>query len=212
MPARESVLPPSVEAAPARSADREPLIPADWPGTWVPNFSDWRLGDIVLVRAGEDLFGPALRVAQQASFSPLARRGCSWTHAAIYVGAGDVVDASFGRGVVRQSVWNYCQTRALRVRRLPLPLGTPEAREAAVEAALGRVGRPYSTPEVVRSKLVPRTSPLEHTFYCSTFVALCWADATGFALWQGWAHRPLYPAVLAEHELLDDVALAWMPF
>ena len=36
---------------------REPLVPVAWPGTYVPNFSDWREGDIVLVHRASDAIG-----------------------------------------------------------------------------------------------------------------------------------------------------------
>ena len=100
---------------------REPLVPAAWSGTYVPNFSDWREGDIVLVHRAPDVIGYAIQASQAASLSPVTRAGSICSHAAVYIGGGMVVDATRSASVSAQSVWNYCQTRAIQVRRLSDP-------------------------------------------------------------------------------------------
>ena len=100
---------------------REPLVPAAWSGTYVPNFSDWREGDIVLVHRAPDAIGYAIQASQAASLSPVTRAGSICSHAAVYIGGGMVVDATRSASVSAQSVWNYCQTRAIQVRRLSDP-------------------------------------------------------------------------------------------
>lgn len=46
---------------------REPRVPGAWPGTHVPNFSDWRGGDIVLVHRTPDAIGYAIQASQTVS-------------------------------------------------------------------------------------------------------------------------------------------------
>jgi len=48
---------------------RKPLVPAAWPGTYVPNFCDWREVDIVLVHRAPDAIGYAIQASQAASLT-----------------------------------------------------------------------------------------------------------------------------------------------
>ena len=64
---------------------REPLGPVAWPGTYVPNFSDWREGDIVLFHRTPDAIGYAIQVSQATSLSAVTRSGRIWSYAATYV-------------------------------------------------------------------------------------------------------------------------------
>lgn len=174
----------------------------------MPNLSDWRPGDIVLVRKAGGLAGAMLAAGQAASFSTVSRAGSDWTHAALYVGNGEVVEAVPDRGVVRRSLWHYCQDRSLRVRRLIQPFSRRDGQLAA-DYAVGLLGRPYSIVELARSKLWPATHPNPDALYCSTFVGFVIAASTSRVLYQRPEHRPLHPAVLAVHEDLEDVGLEW---
>ena len=188
---------------------REPLVPVAWPGTYVPNFSDWREGDIVLVHRAPDAIGYAIQASQAASLSPVTRAGRICSHAAIYIGGGMVVDATRGAGVSMQSVWNYCQTRAIQVRRLSDP-SIPMADIANISAfAQQHDGEPYSVIQAIISKVFPGTVPIPDALYCSTLVGLVVADATGVDLSSDPAHQPLHPGTLAAHPDLIDVLLEW---
>jgi hypothetical protein len=61
------------------------------------------------------------------------------------------------------------------------------------------------------SKLVPATTPNPGRLYCSTFVGLVVTQATGVQLAFRREHRPLYPAMLATHPMLQGVELEWRP-
>ena len=188
---------------------REPLVPVAWPGTYVPNFSDWREGDIVLVHRAPDAIGYAIQASQAASLSPITRAGRICSHAAIYIGGGMIVDATRGAGVSMQSVWNYCQTRAIQVRRLSDP-SIPMADIADISVfAQQHDGEPYSVIQAITSKLFPGTVPIPDALYCSTLVGLVIADATGVDLSSDPAHQPLHPGTLAAHPDLIDVLLEW---
>lgn len=180
-----------------------------WPGTYAPNFSDWREGDIVLVHRTPDAIGYAIQASQATSLSPITRAGRICSHAAIYIGGGMVVDATRGAGVSIQSVWNYCQTRAIQVRRLSDP-SIPMANIADISVlAQQHDGEPYSVIQAIISKLFPATVPVPDALYCSILVGLVVADATGFDLSSDPAHQPLHPGTLAAHPDLTDVLLEW---
>jgi cell wall-associated NlpC family hydrolase len=180
-----------------------------WPGAQVPNFSDWQEGDIVLVHRAQDAIGIAIQALQAASLSPVTRAGSLCSHAAIYIGDGMVVDATPAAGVSAQSIWNYCQTRSIQVRRLSEP-SIPEFDIANI-ATLARqhVGEPYSVIQAILSKLFPGTLPIPNALYCSTLVGLVIADATGVDLSSDPVHQPLHPGTLAAHPDLMDVLLEW---
>lgn len=191
------------------AAQREPLVPVAWPGTCVPNFSDWREGDIVLVHRSADLVGFGIQASQAASFSPVTRAGSICSHAAIYIGGGMIVDAAFPAGVSVQSVWNYCQTRSIQVRRITDPsISAAAIADISVEAQR-HIGKPYSLIQAIVSKLVPGTLPTQNALYCSTFVGLVVANATGVDLSSDPMHQPLHPGTLAAHPDLTDAFLEW---
>ena len=184
-------------------------MPASWPGIYVPNFSDWREGDIVLVHHEQSLAGIGIRTAQASSPNALTRAGSICSHAAIYVGDGVVVDATKGSAVSERSVWNYCQTRALQVRRITDP-AIPAADIADIAMFARRhIGEPYSVIQAIVSNLVQGSVPARDALYCSTLVGLVVADATGFDLSSDPSHQPLHPGTLAKHPDLMDVPLEW---
>lgn len=161
------------------AARHEPAVPASWPGSEVPNFSDWRDGDIVLVHRTRNAIGLGIQASQRASSSAVTRKGASCSHAAVYIGHGMVSDATPRDGVASRSVWAYCQQRASQVRRLVDPsFPASDVADIAVEAQR-HVGKSYSLIEAIVSKLVPGTVPSPNALYCSTFIGLVVANATG---------------------------------
>lgn len=189
---------------------REPQTPKAWPGTYVPNFSDWRLGDIVLVEA-IGFAGLVIRAGQAVSTNPMMALGNRWSHAAVYVGDGDVVDACYGTTIQRRSLWQYCQGRAVTVRRIDDPaIPAADVRDIAA-AALSHVGESYSVLQIVLGKLgwPQAQTPNPDGLYCSTFTGLVVAEATQFELASDPKWQPLFPGVLAMHSDLTSVALEW---
>ena len=205
----DAVLAPHHEAGARASVDQEPSVPRDWPGTYCPNFSDWAPGDIVLVYRQDILLGAALQVGQAFSLNPLMALSSHLTHAGIYVGDGMMMDASWGRGVDLVSVWGYCQSRSIELRRLQDP-SIPANQVAGIAAkALTHRGEPYSTVGLVLSKLWPGVQPDWERLFCSTFVALVVTEATGVKLASEPQHRPFYPSMLGRHPDLTTVLLEW---
>lgn len=201
------ILPSHADAA-ARgvgAAPREPNVPAGWPGTFVPNFSNWQLGDILLIE-GAGAAGLLIQSVQVAAKSPMTRLGWKWTHAAIYIGNGEVIDATFQGGVERQSLWNYCEHRAITVRRVP----HPNSVQIAVDAA-SHIGRKYATFQPLWAALgwPAAQTANSNALFCSTFVAVVVAQATQVGLDFDPLYQPLFPGALARHHDLDQVDVHW---
>jgi hypothetical protein len=122
-----------------------------------------------------------------------------------------VVDATFPSGVTQQPLWNYCENRAVTVRRLGDPNLSIAARRFIALAASAHVGEPYSVLQAVLAKLgLPSAqAPNPSALFCSTFAGLAVAEATGIRLWSDPQHQPLLPAILATHSDLELVPLEW---
>lgn len=185
---------------------REP-VPPGWPSSRVPNFSDWQPADIVLVANDGSVAGNAIAWSQRASLSPATRVGAKYTHAALYVGSGMLIDATAGDGIAERSVWDYCQVRTLTLRRLP-SLSQALADNIVLKAR-SHVGKAYSWLGVIASKLIPLTEPHPDRLYCSTFVGLVVAQGSGRQLASLPRYKPLHPGTLAGHAGLDRVGLEW---
>lgn len=171
----------------------------------MPNFSDWEEGDVILVDAANWV----VPVVQSASTNPIMRAGSHWSHAGIYVGDGQIVDAMLGIGVIQQSVWNYCQYRELKVRRLADPTIRAVNLARIAPTARSHIGKGYSLGQAVLGKLGLANKPNPNGLYCSTLVGLTIVQATGIDLSYAPAWQPLYPAILAYHQWLVDVPTEW---
>lgn len=185
--------------------------PQDWPGHLVPNFTDWQLGDIVLVATDGGKAGRSIQAAQALSRDAQVREAASFTHAAVYVGSGMLIDATVQQRIMRRSVWFYCQRRSMMLRRMPSISVAQAEVESIAAAAAAHIGETYSLSAALFSKFVPNTEPDPKRLYCSTFVGLVIAEATGLRLTASREHRPLHPATLAMHPELRSVPLEWRP-
>ena len=187
----------------------ERAVPADWPGHLAPNFSEWAPGDIVLVDGDGSAGAIGIQLAQALSRNPQVRPAARFTHAAIYIGGGMLVDATRHDPIMKRSVWYYCQHRALMLRRLPdTAIPITDIEDIAV-AAISHISKPYSLSAAIFSKLIPGTEPDPQRLYCSTFIGLVVDQATGVRLTAQREHRPLHPATLAVHPELRTVDVEW---
>jgi cell wall-associated NlpC family hydrolase len=175
----------------------------------VPNFSDWQPADIVLVGNDGTLAGNSIVALQYASLSAATRAGAKCTHAALYVGNGMLIDATAGAGIAEHTVWDYCQFRALMLRRVP-GLSRVQS-DNIVRRARSHLGSSYSWLGVIASKLIPQTEPNPDRLYCSTFIGLVVAQGSGRTLASMPRYKPLHPGTLAGHAGLDRVELEWRP-
>ena len=187
----------------------EPLVPALWPGTTVPNFSQWLPADIVLVHSSGSFKDLAISASQLASFNRATRAGFQYVHAALYVGNGEIIDSTATLGLARRSLWEYVKDHRVALRRLPGLLQAERDLIVAKAEAMQRLALPYSRWELIWSKLVPNTLPDPEHLYCSTFIAHVVENGGGPQLAAQTMYRPLYPATLAEHRALDAIELEW---
>ena len=204
-----AVLPPLADANLAEDAAVETAIPSGWPGRWVPNFSDWHRGDILLVAAGGSKAGLLVQAAQGTLRNASVRQAARFTHAAVYAGNGLLIEATPGRPIGRQTVWHYCRQRAMMLRRLPATAIAQAQIDAIADAASAHIGQPYSRTEAVLSRLVPGRETDPNRIFCSSFIDVVVAEATGLRLSALLEHRPLYPATLVTHPDLMTVPLEW---
>lgn len=208
---RSGLLPVVGAADLSDSPPREYSAPAGWPGHIVPNFSEWCLGDIVLVHSDGSAKDVLISAGQAASRSRATRDGCMFVHAAVYVGDDSIVDMTVAHGLAKRSIWPYCQTNPIVLRRIPNLTLHERFRIADEAELLARGGHNYSWWSLILSKLVPGTVPDPQNLYCSTFVGEVVDRGCGLQLYFQPAYRPLYPGTLAEHQALDVVDLEWRP-
>jgi cell wall-associated NlpC family hydrolase len=153
-----------------------------------------------------------ISAAQSLSTKPAMRAASAWSHAAIYIGSDLIVDATLALGAVdKQSVWSYCHHRRITVRRLDGAAVPSHHRAAVAAAALRHLGEPYSAIQSFLGKVGWPTAqqPNSGALYCSTFVALAIAEATGIQLAADPALQPFFPAMLVNHPDLSVVDLMW---
>ncbi len=138
--------------------------------------------------------------------------GRSFTHAGVYAGHGELIDATRFGGIQVRQVWTYAQTRSLALRRLPSI--SDQERLDIVAAARRHVGKSYGLWAAITSKLIPPSLLARRprsTLYCSTLVAEAVVDGCGLQLDALPMYRPLYPATLSQHGSFDEVELEWRP-
>lgn len=197
--AAATLLPPPRQAA---------YVPPGWSAPLVPNFADWELGDVILVESDGSATSRSIQAMQWISLNAATHKGHIYTHAGLYVGDGHLIDATLADGIAERSVWDYCQSRPLIVRRISRLAAGDGAK--IVATARTHLGKPYSWFGAVLSKLIPKTTPNPSQLFCSTFTGVSVEQATGINLAARFAYRPLYPGTLAEHGDLTDVPLEWL--
>lgn len=205
-----SVLPPATSLVAEPTGLDFLSGPTDWPvPELIPNLSQWQRGDIVLFGGVGSMASVMIQAAQTVSLKKHMVAGRRWVHAAIYVGKGNIVDATFGQPVKKRCLWDYCRHRHAIVRRIDDP-GVPlkDIVEIA-EAAQSYIGQPYSALEAVLSKLVPGRVPDRRRLICSTLVGLAVAEATGITLAGDPRFKPLFPGTLSTHPALAQIPVEW---
>lgn len=114
----------------------------------LPNLSDWRPGDLVLLVLFAPLVGDAFTLAietTQQAFGASAHEA-KFTHVAVYLGNGEIVDARPLEDVdIRHDLAARAEHALLRVRRLSTSLGyTAALGQQIANNALAMRGRHYS--------------------------------------------------------------------
>lgn len=186
------------------------FAPDGWPGLAVPNFSNWKPGDIVLVGKDESFQSRTTSTLQRTHRKSFEMGENYWTHAALYIGNGEIVEVDFKAGLVRSSVWKYCHSRTLSLRRVPDVDISQQDRQAAVDWALQHIGTPYGKFHLLWTSLISKNQAISpRKFYCSSLVASAFEFGGSLSLYGDTSMLPPYPATLAAHPGLEDVLLQW---
>lgn len=193
-------------------AVREPPV-LTWPTTVaIPNFSDWQVGDLVLVKSDGSTMSKVIEGVQGSLQSSQPPTGDpEWTHVALYIDHGLVIESVPRRGIRYCPVHEYAQTRELRVRRLlrgSTPI-TPAEGTSIVREASRYFEQSYSYWGIARHLFMQMALPSADQFFCSSYVAVVHTKALKVTLDQQAHHRPLLPATLVNHPAFADLDLEW---
>lgn len=190
------------------SADARPLA---WPHdeAYLPNFSDWRSGDVLLMEAEPRGMGQVIRGVQASSRNERTRAGAAWSHCGIYIGEGLVIDCVPVHGVRIAPVWAYASKRRTALRRfLDVDLDALVGKDVA-SAALALFNRAYSYRAISEVMFNQAAQANVDALFCSTFVAVAYSQAVGQALDIDPEHRPCFPGTLAHHQDFVDVSVTY---
>lgn len=205
---------------------------------WLPEMAEWEPGDLVLFRPRardpKDRAGKSIVSVQRLQYAPAHAR---WTHAAVYAGGGELIEATLGEfaaggGVRRYGMSAHLPGHILELRR-DLTL-TPAQRVGVVEEADALVGEDYSVPRAVeiarahvaevirrhaperrargRGRLSIRRRPVVSRqdlrgYVCSDVYALAYEAVTRRRL--GDNASLTCPAFLSAHPAFAAVAVRW---
>lgn len=191
---------------------REPPV-MTWPTTMaIPNFSDWQVGDLVLVKSDGSTMAKVIEGVQGSLQSSQPPTGDpEWTHVALYVDQGLVIESVPRRGIRYCPVHEYAQTRELRVRRLlrgGAPIAPAEGNSIVREASR-YFEQGYSYWGIARHLFMQMALPNADQFFCSSYVAVVHTKALKVTLDQQAHHRPLLPATLVNHPVFADLDVEW---
>lgn len=206
---------------PALNALTAPLQPGtareaqvlSWPtAAAIPNFSQWQVGDVVLVRSDGSTMAKIIEGVQNSLRSSQLPIGSpDWTHVAMYVDQGLVIESVPRYGIRYCPIHEYAQTRELRVRRLlrgGAPI-TPSEGTSLVHEASRYFEQAYSYWAIARHLFMQMALPNADQFFCSSYVAVVHTKALKVTLEQLADHRPLLPATLVNHPAFADLDLEW---
>jgi hypothetical protein len=180
---------------------------------FVPDHKVLLPGDAVLVksqRAG--LIGRQIVRFQLESYE--CDHAC-WTHVAVYIGEGTLVEAMPWHGVRTSSIYSLVPSRSVLVRRDP-KLNMEERYKIAVQAA-SRLGQKYShwrLPSLIIGAAVgfwstQRSVRMTRALVCSTLYSDAWASVTEAMLIPG-RLAELWPCHISATLKLDDVLVPWV--
>lgn len=156
------------------------------------------LGDIILER-GDDKAAGAIATATGGQFS----------HALIYVGGDDVVEAMPG-GVRSLSLHRLPVTEKSVLKLLRVEAAHKSIAAKAAEHARGETFKQYDMRGALTSQSAPRKTPLNSALFCSQLVAKSYAQA-GLDLAPGYTLSSISPNHLERSPMLQSRSLPLKP-
>jgi len=194
----------------ASFADR----PHSWPRQlgWVPNFAQWRPGDILVFDGVGGLIGNAIQTYQKAKAHNGAKPFANFTHCGVYLGEGLIADARFKRLIGVRRLWPETMKRALCVLRFdPQHITSDEVRDF-LEEVYSLEDIPYGTaPAAIKSWLSGTflSKAIPSGLVCSALIEYA-ASRAGIPL--SLARKvsgPMLPASFMAHPWLLPVQAEW---
>lgn len=200
-------------ARPPQTSQPHTLPPAVRQFGYVPDFDEWRAGDLVLFSTTSPNLFQRHIVKTQIKLN-YTEEDARWHHAAVYIGDTYLCEARPGGVRYHPVVETLDGATSLRLRRDP-NLAQDQRFLLAIKALL-RLSRPYSYASVFRAFLRPFNPrrfvrfllPRGRTLICSQLFHDAYIEATGSVLVERADIDPT-PAALSATTRLDDVSLHW---
>ena len=210
LPPRPSSITPTIAA---RTRELHQLAWPDSPSAEViPNLSAWLPGDILVMSTLSPT--SAVRVYQARQSDKQIKKYADWTHCAVYIGHGLMVDTMPKNGARVRRVFPETSRRTIAVRRPDPSQFTDEEALNIAEIATAMEDIPYTS--YLRLGLgngftSTGANGLPKELYCSSLVFWA-ADQAGVPLTiaPNYAAESL-PACLMFHPNLVDIDAAWHP-
>ncbi|TMH26666.1 MAG: hypothetical protein E6H66_24710 [Betaproteobacteria bacterium] len=192
-----------------------PWRPGVVSGPRLPNFSDWQPGDVVLY-APEKYNAKQLVIAAAQRTSFAAEHAC-WTHCALYVGGGYIVDALGVGGVDKRPVETLTNDGHIRVRRLKAIDAT--AQQDVCNDANAWIGTGYAAIKATFAGLAQYFSPQwaqfilnllqgdEALLYCAELIEAVYTAQLNVTVCNS-TGLPL-PAAYSRDSQFDEVLVGW---
>lgn len=187
--------------------------PVPWPFSLgiVPNLSQWEVGDILVMHSTSP--SNVVVQAQMNHPDPRVSAVAQWTHCAIYVGDGLILDARFLRTASVHRLSPDAEVRAIEVLRFDDAAVTADERRLFAEKALELEGVPYMYSPVGYALMQQGSYPNHgHPglgLVCSSLVEKAALDAGIGIIHAPQVISPIVPGSLLLHPWLVRVHSEW---
>lgn len=148
-PGALDLYPQTQAAIGANPTEQRPLSWPAKPNGWVPNLSDWRPGDLLVMErvsngAGAGAITTAIEAYQRKFAHPAARTFADCTHCAVYLGDGLIADARYGKVVTIRRLFPEVFRRKMCIVRWDYNVITKAQVRGFTRAVFDLEGVPYS--------------------------------------------------------------------
>lgn len=181
---------------------------------FIPDFDDWRPGDLLLVSKVTPGVIERQIVSTQLRLGH-AGRDARWHHAAVYIGDGYLCEARPGGVRYHPVVESVDLNTLLRIRR-NFDLNGDEPYRIAIRALM-RLSRPYSFGSIAQAffqplnpgRFVVALQPRRRALICSQLFHDAYAEVAGTNLVDR-LDKPIVPSELSATSNLNDVQIHWV--
>lgn len=194
--------------------------PIAWPVSEiaVPNLVDWAPGDILVMETLGTTGSALVEGFQQSSPIAAVRAHARWTHCAVYISRGLIVDSRPWHGGRVRRLCTETAHRRITVLRIKATVATRAERHRLAEVAAELEDVSYSYWSLGWAQPLPNGSQnagssgaLPRSLICSALVGFA-ASKAGIALeYAPGAATPLLPAGLMVHPWLEEIMATWHP-